>query len=224
MSYSKPGALGASTTSSASLNIPAGTAPSSPVEGDMWADSTQKAEIGFIDGIKQARNGCIFTQTADKTVTNTVTETSIVGTGVGTATLPANFFVAGKSVRFKIGGVYSTPVSVPSIVVKIKLGSTIIAQVTTTSLLSNASSLEFNGEVTLTCRSTGASGTVMTHGYIEYATGITGTIAVDALNNGGATTTVDTTASKLLDATITWDSATSTRIAKSTVCTMEVLN
>lgn len=216
--------LKASTTAAAPIIIPAGTAPTSPVEGDIWNDSTQKAHTTFVDGLNQKLSSCIFTQTADATVTNTVTETSILGTGVGTKTLPANFLVAGKSVRIRVGGVYSTPIGTPSIVIKVKLGTTVIATVTTTSLLASASSLEFDGEVFITCRTTGASGTVMTHGDIEYATGITGTIAVDSLNNGGATTTVDTTASKAIDVTVTWDSATSTRIVKSTVCEIEVLN
>ncbi len=217
--------IGASTTTLASLNIPAGTAPTSPVEGDMWGDSTQKAMIAYSDGIKQVRPGVIFTQTADATVTNTVAETSIVGSGVGGLTLPANFFVAGKTIRLRIGGIYSTPaLATPSIVVKVKLGSTVIATVTTSGLLSGATNLEFDGEVAITCRTTGASGTVMVHGDIEYATGVGGTISVDPLNNAGATTTVDTTASKLLDVTVTWDSATSTRIVKSTLTLVEVLN
>lgn len=170
----------------------------------------------------------LYTQTADKTVTNTVTETSIIGTGVasgGGMTIAANGLIAGRTLRLRIGGVYSTPLaSTPSLVIKVKLGSTVIATVTTSGLLSGATNLEFDGEITVTCRTAGASGTVMVHGDIEYATGVAGTISVDSLNNAGATTVVDTTASNLLDVTVTWDSATSTRIAKSTVSVLEVLN
>ena len=35
----------------------------------------------------------IFVSTADGSVLNTATETSIIGTGVGSLTLPANFFL-----------------------------------------------------------------------------------------------------------------------------------
>ncbi len=179
---------------------------------------------------RQAIGGTLFTQTADKTVTNTVTETSIVGTGVGSLatamTLPANFFnKISKTLRLRIGGVYSTPaLATPSIIVKVKFAGTTIATVTTTALLSGATNLEFDGEILITCRTTGATGTVMVHGDIEYATGIAGTIAVDPLNNAGATTTIDTTTASLLDVTVQWDTNTATRIAKSTVCTLEVLN
>lgn len=169
--------------------------------------------------------GTLFTQTADKTVTNTVTETSIIGTGVGNLTLPANFFVAGRTVRLRVGGIYSTPaLATPSIIIKVKYGSTVIATITTSSLLSGATNLEFDGEILMTCRTTGSSGTVMVHGDIEYATGVAGTISVDPLNNAGATTTINTTTSNALDITCQWDSATSTRIVKSTVTSIEVLN
>lgn len=174
---------------------------------------------------REALVGCIFTQTANKTVTNTVSETSIIGTGVGYGlTLPANFFVAGKTIRLRIGGIYSTPIGAPSVTIKIKYGSTVIASVATTSLLSGASALEFDGEVDITCYTTGATGTVYSHGDIEYATGVGGTIAVNPLNNGGASTTIDTTTSNLLDCTIVWDSASTTRIVTSTITVVEVLN
>lgn len=215
----------ASTTTAASLRLTTGTAPTTPNDGDAWNDSTQKALQTFLDGIKQTQVGCIFTQTADQTVTNTTTETTALGTGVGTKTLPANFFVPGKTIRLRVGGVYSTPgLSTPSVIVRVKYGSTVLASVTTTSLLSGASALRFDGEVLITCRTTGATGTVITDGDIEYLTGITGTLAVEPLNNSGNTTTIDTTTSNALDVTVQWDSATATRIAKATACFIEVLN
>lgn len=167
----------------------------------------------------------LFNQTASQTVSNTVNETSLVGSGVGSLTLAANYLVAGRILRLRMGGVYSTPIaSTPSIVVKIKYGSTILATVTTSGLLSGASNLEFDGQVLIICRTTGASGSVVTHGDIQYATGVGGTISVDSLNNAGAATTIDTTSSNALDVTVTWDTNTSTRSVTSTVCTCEVLN
>lgn len=190
-----------------------------------WCDSSQVAFAENIGGLNKMLVGCVFTQTADKTVTNTVTETSIIGSGVGTMTIPANYFQIGKTLRLRVGGIYSTPIaSTPSVLIKVKLSATTIATVTTTGLLSGASNLEFDGEVAITCRSTGASGTVMVHGDIEYATGVGGTISVDPLNNVGATTVIDTTASKLLDVTVTWDTNTTTRIIKSTIALLESLN
>lgn len=219
-SFSNPGWASGTT-----FNLTQSPAPSSPLEGDIWNDPTQKATTTFADGIKQFLSGTIFTQTADQTVSNTVAETTILGTGVGGKTLPANFFVAGKSIRIRIGGVYSTPIaSTPSVLIKIKYGSTVVATVTTTGLLSGATTLEFDGEVLMTCRTIGSSGTLMVHGDIEYATGVGGTISVDPLNNAGSTVTINTTTSNALDISVTWDSATPTRIVKSTIATIEVLN
>ena len=99
----------ASTTASSSGRVPAGTAPTTPNEGDYWNDSTQMANIDFIDGIKQHRAGCIFTQTASVTVANTTAEVTLVGSGVGTTTLPANFFLpTGKTIRITAKGYYSS--------------------------------------------------------------------------------------------------------------------
>lgn len=214
----------ASTTSNASLRFISGTAPTAPNDGDTWNDSTQKALQTFLDGIKQTQVGCIFTQTADQTVTNTTTETTVLGTGVGTKTLPANFWVIGKTLRLRVGGVYSTPITGAVATIRVKYGTTTIATVSTTALLSNATDLEFDGEVTITCRTTGVTGAVITHGDIEYLTGTAGTLAVDPLNNAGSTTTIDTTTSNALDVTVQWDTASASKVVKSTICFIEVLN
>ena len=66
------------------------------VDGSIWNDSTQKALQTSVSGIEQSLMGCIFTQTADQTIADTVTETTMFGTGVGTLTLPANFWTVSK--------------------------------------------------------------------------------------------------------------------------------
>lgn len=167
----------------------------------------------------------LFVQTADATVTNTITETTIIGSGIGSLIFPTNYFVVGKTIRLRIGGVYNTPILVTSsVTIKIKLNSVVVATVTTSSLFVGATNLEFDGEILLTCRTVGITGTVIVHGDIEYGTGVTGTIAVDSLNNAGNTTTIDTTIVNTLDVTIIWDTATTTRIAKSTITILENLN
>lgn len=193
-------------------------------DGQVYNDSTQKSISVYENGIKQILSGVIFTQITDQTVTNTISETTIIGAGVGTTILPANFFIIGKTIRIRVGGIYSTPALGAIVTIKVKYGSTILANKSTTSLFGGASSLEFDGEVLITCRTTGITGTVVCHGDIEYATGITGTIAVDPLNNGGVVTTINTTTSNALDITVTWDSNTTTRIATSITTTIEVLN
>lgn len=196
----------------------------STTEGDMWADSTQKTASGFIDGIQQQMSGVIFTQTADKSVTNTVTETTIVGTGVGGLTLPANFFVAGKTIRITMSGVYSTvAVTGDTVTIKIKYGSTVLASKATTALVTGGTNLAWFSDALITCRSTGSSGTVQVSGGVRYQ--IAGSAIVeDELNNGAATTTLNTTTSNLLDVTVTHSAANAANSVKSLVASFEVLN
>lgn len=204
------------------LGIPSLAA--STTEGDFWSDSTQKSLATFTDGIKQMLSGCVFTQTADKTVANTLTETSIVGTGVGGLTLPANFFVAGKTVRITMSGVYSTvAVTGDTVTIKIKYGSTVLASKATTALVTGGTNLAWFADALITCRSTGASGTVQVSGGIRYQ--IAGSAIIeDELNNGVTTTTLDTTASGLLDVTVTHGAANASNTVKSLVSSFEVLN
>src|SRR5207247_672231 len=50
----------------------------------------------------------LFTGTQTVTVANTVTETSLMPTGQGSLTLPAAYLTAGKTVRFRCKGFWST--------------------------------------------------------------------------------------------------------------------
>jgi hypothetical protein len=214
----------ASTTAAASLRIRSGSAPTSPNEGDMWNDSTQKATQTFSDGIKQVLVGTIFTQTADASVSNTTTETSIVGSGTGTLTLPANFWVVGKTIRVTMSGVYSTvAVTGDTVTIKTKYGSTVLASKATSGLVTGASNLAWWANLIVTCRSTGATGTVQVSGGVEYQ--IAGSAVIfDELNNGVATSTLDTTASGLFDITVTHSAANAANTVKSLVSSWEVLN
>lgn len=193
-------------------------------DGMVWNDATQKARAAFQAGIKQMLSGTIFTQTADKTVTNTLDETSIVGTGVGTLTLPANFFVAGKTIRIMMSGVYSTvAVTGDTVTIKVKHGSTVLASKATTGLVTGATNLFWESELLVTCRSTGAAGTVQVSGGVRYQIA-SAVIVGDELNNSAGTSTLDTTVSALFDVTVTHSAANASNTVKSLVSAFEVLN
>lgn len=168
-------------------------------------------------------NDLLFRATADKTVTNTTSETSAIPTGVGTKTLQADWWVVGRTIRIRGHGTYSTPaVTGGTVTIKIKLGSTVIATVATSALLVGATGAAFKFEAIITCRSVGASGTVIVGGAADYQVA-GGARVFDNLDNGGATTTVDTTAEVDIDVTVTWDTASSSKIVKTTIATLEVL-
>lgn len=194
----------------------------STTAGDLWQDSTQKALQTFVAGIEQTISGVVFTQTADKTIANTTTETTLIGTGVGTVTLPANFFTVGKTIRFRFRGIISDT-GTPTVQIKIKLGATTIADSGTVALiLSTLSNDYFEVEGGLTCRTTGATGTVISSGVMLYDKNANASNAIGIINTG--TTTIDTTASQAFDVTFDWGTASASNTITSQIGTVEVLN
>lgn len=203
-----------------SVSFLAITAPGSPVNGGMWYDSTQKSHTQFAAGIAQYGTSIIFTETADQTVQNTAVETTMIGTGVGTTTLPANFWTVGKSIRLRVRGLIQFSGAGSGATFKCKFGSIVLA---TSAALVFAGTSASPGtisdlDVIVTCRSTGATGTLMAQGF--YTNQILG-LAAGVIS--AAAVTVDTTASSVIDMTITWTTASATRIHKTTNVLVEVL-
>lgn len=141
-----------------------------------------------------------FAQTADATVANTVTETTIIGTvtGIGKVLAP-NRLTAGKNFKGKFQGRYSTT-GTPTLRIRVKLGSVVIADTGAITMGSAVSNKAFDTEFNFTCRTTGASGTVWCQGRTSFD-GV-----VSPMVNT-ATATIDTTASQTLDVMATWGTA-----------------
>lgn len=205
------------------FNMAGSSVLTTPVTGTMETNA-DNVFLTKKTAIREAIPGVLFTQTADKTVANTTTETSIVGTGVGTLTLPANFFVAGKTIRISMSGVYSTvAVTGDTVTVKIKYGSTVLASKATTALVTGGTNLAWSADLLITCRTTGSSGTVQVSGGVTYQ--IAAAAAVyDEINNGVSTSTLNTTNSGLFDVTVTHSAANASNTVKSLVTAVEVLN
>lgn len=165
---------------------------------------------------------CIYAATTDATVTNTVTETSAIGTGNGTKTLAANSISSGRVLRIDGGGVYSAAAVTPgNLTIRVKLGSTIIASVVLGALVSGASTLAYNFESILVFRTIGATGTVLCHGMIDYNSGVGRNFG--DLTNGGVVTTIDTSVSQVIDVTAQWQTASTSNILKNTFSNIEIL-
>jgi hypothetical protein len=196
--------------------------------GDTGTDSTQKTLATYQAGVKQALQGVIFTATADASVTNTMTGATILGTGVGTKTLPANFFVAGKTVRVKWSGVYSSDAVTPgTMTVDFRLGGNIEAtSAAFTMPTSGNSSTIVEGELTCTCRTTGASGTMSIVGWVSFETSTAGSDVRFAVVNGSGNqpAVADTTAALAIDVQADWGTADADNGITVQNVTIEVLN
>lgn len=177
----------------------------------VWADSTISPSL-------------LFTAVGATQAVNTTSETSVVGTGPGTNVLAANAFYAGKTIRIRIGGVYSTTTVPGNLTLKIKLNSVVIGTSTISTLATSASSLSFSGVIDIVCWTTGSSGTVISDGTVSLSTGNVLAANLVDLNNAGATTTINTTIGQTIDFTAQWATASTSNSFKATVLTIEALN
>ena len=191
-------------------------------DGDIWNDSTQKSLQTFVSGIEQSLSGCIFTQIADKVIADTTTETTMFGTGVGTLTLPADFWTVGKTIRLEIHGDFADTGN-PTAEVQVYQGATSLIDSGAITLSGLAGTEEWECHVVITCRSVGETGTLETIIDWEYET-TTGSSAIERLDVQGTTTTIDTTASQVLDATFQWGTAVAANTLTSEIGLVEVLN
>lgn len=90
----------------------------------------------------------IFTQTATVTVANSTTETTLIGAGVGSVTLPANYGFAGKTVLFEGWGIHSATGS-PGIRIRIYKGTTLLLDTgTITSGNSTDNLVQYRAQIT----------------------------------------------------------------------------
>ena len=159
--------------------------------------------------------GIFFVQTATGTVANTVAETAITSTGVGSLTLPANFLTVGKVINVYGSGIHSSTAS-PTLRLKVKLGSTVILDTTAISS-KNGTNDGFNFYGNIICRSVGSSGTIFSQGiYNEYQNP-----AIDIAMTNTVAITIDTTASQTLSATATWGTASASNAISMTNFTAE---
>jgi acyl dehydratase len=102
----------------------------------------------------------LFSQTADKTVANTVTPTDLLSTGVGSVTLPAGLLTAGMVIRLSAMGHFSTT-GAPTIDIALNLGGTELCSTSPKTLGANLTAAGWRVWADIVCRSTGVSGTVV---------------------------------------------------------------
>ena len=150
----------------------------------------------------------LFTQTKNGTIiTNTVAESSLIGDGIGSLSVPANGFQVGDSFHAKLIG-HITCNGFATIRIKIKSGSVILADTGVISM-NAATSKHWEINVYFTIRELGAAGvaSIASGGIFSYTknsgTNFEGT-NFSIVNNS----TFDTTILNTLDVTAQWGVAT----------------
>lgn len=217
--WSRPLKFAASTTALASTNFPIGTAPTAPALGDVWNDIARKALRANLGTLTQTLSGCAFTMTSAVTIADSVVETSLIGAGVGTMTIPSNFWAAGKTLRLTVSGKASTS-GTPNWNWETKLGGTTILDPTVSAVAAAMTAHEWTAVITITCIQTGQFGELRATLHLIYCVGrYPNSVAIT--NNP---TGFDTRSDLLLDFTFVWGTASPSNTITSMVSTLEVLN
>jgi hypothetical protein len=146
-------------------------------------------------------SGHVFLATAAVTLANDGAETPIIGTGIGTLTLPANVLRANKALLHDLLGFISCT-GTPTLNIKLKLGSVVIAATGAVTLESGLSLAVLSLRAIMRCVTVGSPGTVIASGVV----GI-GTKLFNLYPTSGAAVNVDTAVSELIGITATWGAA-----------------
>jgi hypothetical protein len=149
----------------------------------------------------------IYAETAGKTVQNTTTPTSIFGTVTGITTLPANFFGVGKTIRIFASGTYEQHSGSNTCTLALSIGGVSIGSVA----LQHGNSVGpvyWEAEWNITCRTSGASGT------LQYTSkGVLNTSSPTFYFNSALTSSsINTTTTNAIALTGTWSSANASNI------------
>ena len=160
-----------------------------------------------IDNLYLTKNSRLYTQTSDSTtITNTTTESSLIGTGLGSLSIPPNGFQIGDTFRVVMGG-RLTNSNNEDLTIRVKSGSVILANSNLQTLTTHSDDT-FKIEIDFTIRNIGGTGVanIMTLGSFQTikknSSQILGFEFTDENN-----TTFDTTIPNSLDITLEWDNA-----------------
>ena len=145
----------------------------------------------------------IFAQTNDVPVVNTTTATTLIGTIVGSATLPANFFAAGKTIIIFISGTYAQTSGSNTCTLNFSIGGVAVGSIALNHN-NTLSATYFETRVVLTCRTAGASGTVQYQGCGLLNNSTNPTFYYQTSATSGS---INTTTTNAINVTATWSAA-----------------
>jgi hypothetical protein len=172
----------------------AGGAPTL-TDGAVWNDSTDKTLKRYLAGNTLSDVGLRGRITADATLTSTTSSTDLT---VMSATIAANSWVIGKTLRIRAWGKYTTPgAGGPTIlnfyVRFVKAGPVNVDPIATENAgLNPGNASEWRLEAEIRCESTGASGTIWSMG--EFKIWTAANASTDWRMYNAAVSTVDMTA------------------------------
>jgi hypothetical protein len=177
----------------------------------------------FIDFNKSMRTNSIqriFNSTSSQQVTNSNVETTIIGIGIGSLYLPPGFLKVGKALKITVWGTHDATPTI-GLDVKVKLDSQIVLD-TSMNLDYLGTNNLFNIEALITCRTEGATGTLMGQGIFHHNEGAF--YQTEFPMKMSVPLTIDTTVEHTLDITVKYDTISSLVQITSTNVLIELIN
>lgn len=186
--------------------------------GDLWRNTTQGTFSVFVGGTQQQLSTSMWTQTADATHANSLTESTIIGTVVGTKSVGqfAALLLAGKTLRIRAAGFLSSTGN-PTLAIRVKLGAVTVLSTGDVAQSGTPTNVGWSLDAIITCRTAGVSGTVHAQGMFQYGGTFMPLVATAAV-------TVDTTIANVADITADWGTAVSGNSITSTHSSGDVTN
>lgn len=162
----------------------------------------------------------IYAQTNDVTVVNTTTPTTLIGTVTGSATLPANFFAAGKTIIIFISGTYAQASGSNTCTLNFSIGGVAIGSIALNHN-NTLSATYFEARIVATCRTAGASGTVQYQGC--GLLNVSGTPTFYYINPA-TSGSINTTTTNAINVTATWSAANASNSLVAGIHTAQYIN
>jgi hypothetical protein len=163
----------------------------------------------------------IFTQTNTITVANTATSTTLLGTLIGSSTLPASFFAVGKTIKIFVSGTYNQDSGSQDCALKLTIGGVAVGTITFTHN-GGLTTVYYDAEFTLTCRTVGASGTLqfMGIGRLNH----NGTDLNNYFQISSTSGSINTTGTLAIDLQADWVTANAANSITASIVTATYLN
>lgn len=180
------------------------------------------------DNLVQRASGSvevIGATTSTATIANSTAEGSLIGTILQSNVLDADLLVPGRVIRVKAWGLVSTDATVaPTLTIRVKLGSVVVASGAIVMILGLANRL-WEVECMITCRTRGATGTMFAQGrWYNFDAAVTGSVDGFEMSNTAVSAAIDTTSTQSIGLTAQWTVADTDNTISCSNCLIECLN
>lgn len=176
--------------------------------------------VGGRGGTGGTAGAPLFVQTAPSAAITAVTETTLIGTGAGSLTIPAAWFTAAGTVMdVRFSGQYTTAATPGTLQLKLTFGATAVAQTAAFTPIVSVTNGVYSGFIRLVARTVGATGTIFVADGGLFTGATTGGDGETIFSNPtlGTAITINTTVTQVLNLTSTWGTGATNSITGHTM-------